>query len=341
MPYYYPMTLKHIHIMLPGLDRVPPTWLAPGVHAAQLLRIADAYPNIYAHPWDRLAVLFNVKPPLPAAAILADLYQQSRGYYVIAELTEFKADLTTVFCLGKHHLQVTDEEAESLIQDLKTLLPPDVTVKLLTANTWLIKMPQPIQLETLPLTNILSKQVPTPMLRGKDAPQWQRLQTELQMVWHVSPVNQQRQAANLPLINALWLSGEGELPQVQSIPKWQYVWTDDAVTEGLATWAGCQLLPFTKEKDHPFQIPTLAANWQGVVVINQLLEAELVLDSWQQQLHQLDQQLFKPLLTALHQRQLNRISIWLGGEKSYVITRGHRWRFWRRQRALSDYWRAD
>ena len=335
----YLMKSKHIHVMLPGLGHVPETWLASGDYAAQLLRIADAYPNTYTQPWDKLAVLLNLEPPLPAAAILADVYQQPQGYYLIAELTEFKADLTTVFCLGKHHLHVTDEEARSLIQDVQKLLPLDVTVKLLMTNTWLVKMQRPIQLVTVPLTNILNKQVPTPIMSGKDSTQWQRLQTELQMVWHASSINQQRQAANLPLINALWLSGEGELPRVQSTAKWQYAWTDDAVTESLLAWAGCQVLPF--KKNHPFQIPTFAANWQGLVVINQLLEAELTPDSWQQQLYQLDQQLFKPLLVALQEKQLTKISIWLGGEKSYVITRGHRWRFWRRQRSLSDYWRPS
>jgi hypothetical protein len=45
--------------------------------------------------------------------------------------------------------------------------------------------------------------------RGKDAGSVRRLMTELQMLLHDPPVNERRQRAGLPVINALWPWGSG------------------------------------------------------------------------------------------------------------------------------------
>ncbi|QWE16010.1 hypothetical protein [Polynucleobacter sp. AP-Nino-20-G2] len=45
---------------------------------------------------------------------------------------------------------------------------------------------------------------------------WRKLQNEIQMLWHIDPVNEQRAQIGLPSINSLWISGIGKLADVQA-----------------------------------------------------------------------------------------------------------------------------
>ena len=44
---------------------------------------------------------------------------------------------------------------------------------------------------------------------------WRKLQNEIQMLWHIDPVNELRAQQGLPSINSLWISGIGKLADVQ------------------------------------------------------------------------------------------------------------------------------
>ena len=48
------------------------------------------------------------------------------------------------------------------------------------------------------------------------AKRWRKLQNEIQMLWHIDPVNEEREQRGLPSINSLWISGIGKLSDVQA-----------------------------------------------------------------------------------------------------------------------------
>jgi hypothetical protein len=50
------------------------------------------------------------------------------------------------------------------------------------------------------------------------AKRWRKLQNEIQMLWHIDPVNEERAQRGMPSINSLWISGTGKLNDVH-IPK--------------------------------------------------------------------------------------------------------------------------
>ncbi len=50
------------------------------------------------------------------------------------------------------------------------------------------------------------------------AKHWRKLQNEIQMLWHIDPVNEEREQRGTPSINSIWISGIGKLNEVQ-IPK--------------------------------------------------------------------------------------------------------------------------
>jgi glycosyltransferase involved in cell wall biosynthesis len=48
------------------------------------------------------------------------------------------------------------------------------------------------------------------------AKRWRKLQNEIQMLWHIDPVNEEREQRGMPSINSLWISGIGKLSDVQA-----------------------------------------------------------------------------------------------------------------------------
>ncbi|WP_243391896.1 hypothetical protein [Polynucleobacter meluiroseus] len=48
------------------------------------------------------------------------------------------------------------------------------------------------------------------------AKRWRKIQNEIQMLWHVDPTNEAREARGLPKINSIWLSGIGKLNAVEA-----------------------------------------------------------------------------------------------------------------------------
>jgi len=48
------------------------------------------------------------------------------------------------------------------------------------------------------------------------AKRWRKLQNEIQMLWHIGSVNEEREQRGLPSINSLWISGIGKLSDVQA-----------------------------------------------------------------------------------------------------------------------------
>jgi hypothetical protein len=47
------------------------------------------------------------------------------------------------------------------------------------------------------------------------AKRWRKLQNEIQMLWHIGPVNEEREQRGMPSINSLWISGIGKLNDVR------------------------------------------------------------------------------------------------------------------------------
>ena len=48
------------------------------------------------------------------------------------------------------------------------------------------------------------------------AKRWRKLQNEIQMLWHIGPVNEERGQRGMPSINSIWISGIGKLNDVQA-----------------------------------------------------------------------------------------------------------------------------
>ena len=79
-----------------------------------------------------------------------------------------------------------------------------------------------------------------PWLAGqREARLIHRLQSEVQMLLHYHPLNEQREAAGLPVVNSFWLSGCGRLPEAGGPPSPAPMQDDRLRAPALAEdWAG-------------------------------------------------------------------------------------------------------
>ena len=71
------------------------------------------------------------------------------------------------------------------------------------------------------------------------AKRWRKLQNEIQMLWHIGPVNDDREQRGLPSINSLWISGIGKLSDVQApqaITSSRQVYGEHPLLSGLAKY---------------------------------------------------------------------------------------------------------
>jgi hypothetical protein len=131
-----------------------------------------------------------------------------------------EASMRGIFCWGTEGLEdLSEAESRLLMLDIanisKNLITEDL--KLLTPWIWEIKSHIP-GLKTYPLKKILRQEISGYMPSGENSRSWRLWMTEVQMLLHEHPVNQERQRLGKKTIDWLWLENS---------------------QKGLISWIGC------------------------------------------------------------------------------------------------------
>jgi len=143
--------------------------------------------------------------------------------------------------------------------------------------------------------------------QGPLARSWRKLQNEIQMEWFIHPVQEQRQRRAAKVINGMWL------------------------------WAGTQVGADANQPGTELQANSRATEliaMPHLTVLDQLSLCALANDwgSWAALMQQLDQDWFKPLLSALRARQLQQVNLVLSNTNTLLqvqTSTGSLRRFWR------------
>lgn len=154
-----------------------------------------------------------------------------------------------------------------------------------------------------------------------EARRWRALATEVQIVLHNHPWNQQRAAQGKAPINALWFWGAGRLPQSGSITSpHTLICTDDASLRALAA-STC----------------STAALPQALDAIDSTQPSVLVDLTHDTDLRRIEQHWLLPALARLQSGESDSLQLDCEDGQRWRITRNQRWRFWRtpRQRLAS------
>ena len=141
------------------------------------------------------------------------------------------------------HIPLTAAESTALLEEAKPLLQDEFKAEILAADPchWFIKPAHFASLATHSVDQAHGRNIdwwlPRDTTEVGRARAWRKLQNEIQMLWHISPVNEARQAIGQPAINSIWISGIGSIGDLQTpneIRAASHVITDHPVLIGIA-----------------------------------------------------------------------------------------------------------
>lgn len=184
----------------------------------------------------------------------------------------------------------------------KTLLYGD-------AKTWFLRADAWHALQTATMDAACGHNIDIWMPQGEQEVAWRKLQNEIQMLWFIHDVNAQRDARGDNLVNSVWLhSGSAALaPMPALLPSG----TDlSAIIRGMNRH-NTSLLQIDSLLE-----PALNNDWAG----------------WLDAMHQLETQWFAPLLQALKNKKIRRLSLVTTDANRlmrFSLTSNSGWKFWR------------
>jgi hypothetical protein len=196
----------------------------------------------------QLADLFGLKTdrPLSSAALSMLGYGNEPGdaCWIHADPVNLQADMDRAILSDSQALAIRPDEAEQLVKEINNhFAVDDLAVVIADENNWFIRLDD-CNLHTTPLNKAVGRNINHLLPTGEAAARWKPLLNEIQMLLHMSDVNQQREDRGMVPINSLWLWGEGALP-ARGQNDITHVYADDALTRGMARLGQIQFSSLT------------------------------------------------------------------------------------------------
>jgi hypothetical protein len=141
------------------------------------------------------------------------------------------------------HIPLGAAESAALLAEAKPLLQDEFKAEIMAADPyhWFINPAHFASLATHSVDQAHGRNIdwwlPRDTTEVGRARAWRKLQNEIQMLWHISPINEARQANGQPAINSIWISGIGSISDLQApneICAASHIITDHLVLKGLA-----------------------------------------------------------------------------------------------------------
>jgi len=193
--------------------------------------------------------------------------------------------------MGQNQIDLTQTESAELLKAALPLIEEDFQSSILLQGQhyWFIPAGPFTSLESYSVDQAHGRNIDWWMPRDTSedgiAKRWRKLQNEIQMLWHIDPVNETRAQHGMPSINSLWISGIGRLSDVQApqvIAQSKHLYGPYPLLAGLAKLLS---IPHSNE----FHIPTAGSfawlkNPQSIwpvlstALINKELDEVLLID---------------------------------------------------------------
>jgi len=167
--------------------------------------------------------LLGDKAPLAPVLLLGLSKLAVNPHEVIACLqpVHFHATRDHLILMGQNQIDLTTDESSQLLKEVLPFIEEDFKSSLLFQNQhyWFIPAGQFASLASYSVDQAHGRNIdwwmPRDTLDPGIAKRWRKLQNEIQMLWHIGSVNEERARRGMPSINSLWISGIGKLNDVQ------------------------------------------------------------------------------------------------------------------------------
>jgi hypothetical protein len=168
--------------------------------------------------------LLGSQVPMAPVLLLGQSTQAVDPYEVIACLQPVHLHATRdhLILLGQNQINLTEAESHELLEAAQPLIEEDFQHPFLFKGQydWFIPAGPFSSLATYSVDQAQGRNIDWWMPRDTHeegvARRWRKLQNEIQMLWHISPINEKRALEGLPSINSLWISGIGKLSDVKA-----------------------------------------------------------------------------------------------------------------------------
>ncbi len=275
--------------------------------------------------------------PIAALTHLADEGMSGNGWWLRADPVHLHADMHQVLLFHGRSLDISPVEADSLVAEFnQTFDREDLRLKALHPSRWYLHLTAEPGIRTTPLSQVVGRDITAYLPQGVNARDWCRLFTEVQMLFHSSMVNQERQTKGHKPINGLWFWGGGVLPEPAHTMS-GVIYATDPVTHGLA------LLSRAKTKS----VPDTAFAWHNesledrqALIVLEATRYDVIdnsIDTWRNHVDSLERDWFAPCLTLLRNKELDKLILYPCNGHEYSVSYNNLWRFWRRLRPLQHY----
>lgn len=185
----------------------------------------------------RLCALFGLDalaPPVARLTHLADGGAPGNGCWLRLDPVHLLVAGDRLILTDPNELRLTQIEADHLVAPVQQLFASDGwRIEALHPNRWYLHLRQRPAIETASLPAVLGRDIHPFLPKGPEARVWRRYLNEVEMLLGSSEVNTEREARGEPVVNSVWLWGEGELPAPPA-RRFARVWGDDSLARGLA-----------------------------------------------------------------------------------------------------------
>ena len=162
--------------------------------------------------------------PLAPVLLLGQTAQVVNPSEVIACLQPVHLHATRdhLILMGQNQIDLTQTESAELLKAALPFIEEDFQNALLLQGQhyWFVQAGPFASLESYSIDQAHGRNIDWWMPRDTNeegiAKRWRKLQNEIQMLWHIDPVNKEREQRGMPSINSLWISGIGKLSDVQA-----------------------------------------------------------------------------------------------------------------------------
>ena len=276
---------------------------------------------------DQRARILDVLPrgwPAAAATRQRDVGDAAHGAWLRADPAHVRADINGARLLGYGQaLSLTAQDSAAFLPALRPLFGnAGFLLDAPTPTRWYLQLPQGARLPTFTapedaLGADVFDHLPGSADTSPEARRWRTLASEAQVVLHNHPRNAERAQSGLPAINSLWFWGASVLPDHVRSPFAQIRTRDDAL-DAMAALAGVTASP-PGDAWSPVDADT-------AIDLRDARQFRAVETGW-----------IAPALVDVRARRLDALALDFGDGARFVMTRGQRWRFWRRPlRALAS-----
>jgi len=162
--------------------------------------------------------------PLAPVLLLGQTSQAVNPSVVIACLQPVHLHATRdhLILMGQNQIDLTQTESAELLKAALPFIEEDFQSSILFQGQhyWFIPAGLFASLESYSVDQAHGRNIDWWMPRDTNeegiAKRWRKLQNEIQMLWHIDPINEEREQRGMPSINSLWISGIGKLSDVQA-----------------------------------------------------------------------------------------------------------------------------